>query len=134
MVEVRIRQLRVRVGEGTTGMAVRDRKPVWTADIQADSGIPLGPDTRDLVMREGYRAVLSVPIFSKNELYGALSAYWWESHEPSASESSDVVCRLGRKRRLVLLLAWLTLLPTCTPLPVIAHLLAMTTTLTRLIA
>jgi hypothetical protein len=29
------------------------------------------------------------------------------------------------------LLAWLTLLPTCTPLPVIAHLLAMTTTLDR---
>ena len=78
--------LRVRVGEGTTGMAVRDRKPVWTADIQADTGIPLGPDTRDLVMREGYRAVLSVPILSKNDLHGALSAYWWEPHEPTASE------------------------------------------------
>ncbi len=78
--------LRVQVGEGTTGMAVRDRKPVWTADIQADRGIPLGPETRDLVMREGYRAVLSLPIFAKNELYGVLSAYWWEPHTPSAPE------------------------------------------------
>src|SRR4051795_3568593 len=43
---------------------------------------------------------------------------------PSASESSEVTWRFGRKRRLVLLLAWLTLWPTWTPLPVIAHFLA----------
>src|ERR1039458_3224729 len=41
--------------------------------------------------------------------------------EPSASDSSEVSCRLGRKRRRVLLLAWLTLLPACTPLPVISQ-------------
>src|SRR5262249_46836543 len=44
---------------------------------------------------------------------------------PSASESSDSVCRLGRKRRFVLMLEWLTLWPTCTPLPVTGHLRAM---------
>src|SRR5579863_6907273 len=44
---------------------------------------------------------------------------------PSASESSEIICRLGRKRRFVLLLAWLTLLPTWTPLPVMMHLRAM---------
>src|SRR5277367_6406152 len=38
---------------------------------------------------------------------------------PRMSDSSDVSCRLGRKRRRVLLLAWLTLLPLSTPLPVI---------------
>jgi GAF domain-containing protein len=78
--------VRVRVGEGTTGMAVRDRKPVWTTDIRADQGISLASDTRHLVTREGYRAVLSVPIATENELHGALSAYWWEPHEPSESE------------------------------------------------
>src|SRR5262249_11351549 len=36
---------RVSVGEGTAGKAVRDRKPVWTADILADFGISLTPDT-----------------------------------------------------------------------------------------
>src|ERR1039457_2298986 len=41
--------------------------------------------------------------------------------EPSASDSSEVSCRLGRKRRRVLLLAWLTLLPASTPLPVISQ-------------
>src|SRR5437867_3306296 len=78
--------LRVRVGEGTTGKAVRDRTPAWTADILADGALSLAPDTRDLVMREGYRAVLSVPILIKDELHGALSSYWWEPHEPSPSE------------------------------------------------
>src|SRR5690606_28477550 len=36
----------------------------------------------------------------------------------SASEISVTLTRLGRKRRRVLLLAWLTLLPDWTPLPV----------------
>jgi hypothetical protein len=37
---------------------------------------------------------------------------------PSASEIKVTFCRLGRNVRLVLLLAWETLLPTCRPLPV----------------
>src|SRR5688572_13196919 len=40
---------------------------------------------------------------------------------PRASDSRDVTCRFGKKRRLVLLLAWLTWLPTRTPLPVISQ-------------
>src|SRR6185503_8922306 len=40
---------------------------------------------------------------------------------PSASDRRDVTCRFGMKRRLVLLLAWLTWLPTRTPLPVISQ-------------
>src|SRR5206468_12002707 len=37
---------------------------------------------------------------------------------PSVSEIKVTFCRLGRNVRLVLLLAWETLLPTCRPLPV----------------
>src|SRR6201995_3394874 len=40
---------------------------------------------------------------------------------PRLSDSSDVTWRFGRKRRRVLLLAWLTLLPLRTPLPVISQ-------------
>src|SRR5687768_15569995 len=40
---------------------------------------------------------------------------------PSASDRRLVTCRFGMKRRLVLLLAWLTWLPTRTPLPVISQ-------------
>jgi GAF domain-containing protein len=78
--------LRVRLGEGTTGRAVGDRAPAWSADILADPAITLAPETRDLVVREGYRAALSVPILSAGSLHGALSAYWWEPHTPSSAE------------------------------------------------
>src|ERR1700689_4837420 len=40
---------------------------------------------------------------------------------PSASDNSEVTWRLGKNRRRVLLLAWLTLLPLNTPLPVISQ-------------
>jgi GAF domain-containing protein len=62
--------LRVRLGEGTAGRAMRERAPVWTADILSDPSMELSPETRVLVEREGYRGVLSVPIFIKGEPYG----------------------------------------------------------------
>jgi hypothetical protein len=44
---------------------------------------------------------------------------------PSASDSMDVFWTFGMKRRRVLLWAWLTLLPACTPLPVMLQRLDM---------
>jgi hypothetical protein len=41
--------------------------------------------------------------------------------EPSTSDSTEVLCRLGRNRRFVLMFEWLTLCPTWTPLPVTTH-------------
>jgi hypothetical protein len=43
----------------------------------------------------------------------------------SFSLSSVTFCRLGRKTRFVLLLAWLTLLPVMRPLPVSSQMRAM---------
>jgi GAF domain-containing protein/CheY-like chemotaxis protein len=86
--------LRVRVGEGTAGRAIRERRPVWTADILDDPAIPLSTDTRILVEREGYRGVLSVPIFIKGEAYGGLTVYWWHRHQASAAEI-EVMTALG---------------------------------------
>jgi len=80
--------LRIRLGEGTTGRAAELREAVWSSDILGDPAISLSPETRAVVEREGYRAVLSVPLVSKGEVLGALSAYWWEVHTPSASEIS----------------------------------------------
>jgi len=89
-----LRGLRVRVGEGTAGRAIRERCPVWTADILSDPTIPLSTDTRILVEREGYRSVLSVPIFIKGEPYGGLTVYWWQPHPVSAAEI-EVMTALG---------------------------------------
>ena len=88
--------LRVRVGEGTTGRAVDRREPVWTEDVLNDPGVPMSEGTRTLVEREGYRAVLSVPLVSKGEAHGALAAYWWEPHVPSASEISVMTALAGQ--------------------------------------
>src|SRR5262249_53084563 len=52
----------LRVGEGTTGRAVLDRAPVWSRDVLGDPAITISPETRAGVEREGYRAVLSVPL------------------------------------------------------------------------
>src|SRR5215468_7774769 len=89
-----LRGLRVRIGEGTAGQAVRERRPVWTADILSDPAMALSKATRMLVEREGYRGVLSIPIFIKGELYGGLSVYWWQPHPVSRGEI-EVMTALG---------------------------------------
>src|SRR5580704_9186231 len=43
------------------------------------------------------------------------------TERPSASEMSVTFNRFGRNRRLVLIFEWLTLCPTCAPLPVSSH-------------
>src|SRR5882757_8522642 len=43
------------------------------------------------------------------------------TERPSASDIMVTFTRLGRNRRLVLRFEWLTLFPTCTPLPVSLH-------------
>jgi GAF domain-containing protein/CheY-like chemotaxis protein len=88
--------LRVSLGEGTTGKALRDRVPVWTADILEDSALTLRPETRDLVLREGYRSVLSVPILRSGESHGVLSVYWWDRHVPSTAEISVMSALAGQ--------------------------------------
>ncbi len=91
-----VRALRVEVGEGTTGKAVEQRAPVWTADLLADPFIPLSADTRALVEREGYRAVLSVPILAQGAAHGVLAVYWWETHTPSPSEIALMTALAGQ--------------------------------------
>jgi GAF domain-containing protein/CheY-like chemotaxis protein len=81
-----VTSLRVRVGEGTAGRAIRERAPVWTEDILNDSTIPLDEATRQLVEHEGYRSVLSVPILIKGEPWGGITMYWWQPHALSAAE------------------------------------------------
>jgi GAF domain-containing protein/DNA-binding response OmpR family regulator len=81
-----IDSLQVVVGEGTSGKAFQHRAPVWSSDLLTDPAIPLNESTRDLITREGYRAVLSVPILIKDMPYGVLAVYWWEPHSPAVSE------------------------------------------------
>ncbi|MGH7402092.1 MAG: GAF domain-containing protein [Candidatus Rokuibacteriota bacterium] len=88
--------LRIRLGEGTTGLAVERREPVWSEDLLNDPAAPISAETRAEVEREGYRSVLSVPLVSKGRVLGALAAYWWEPHTPSPAELSVMTALAGQ--------------------------------------
>src|SRR3989442_11524465 len=45
--------------DGTTPISIRERRPIWTADILADPALELPPPPRAITEAEGYRPVLS---------------------------------------------------------------------------
>src|SRR5256885_5015704 len=56
--------------DGTTPMAIHERRPVWTADVLRDPALELTPSTRAIIEAEGYRAVLSVPLLAGERVLG----------------------------------------------------------------
>src|SRR5438094_399053 len=61
--------------DGTTPIAIRERRPIWTADILTDRALELTPPTRAIIEAEGYRAVLSVPLLAGERVLGAIVVY-----------------------------------------------------------
>src|SRR5438067_5052036 len=61
--------------DGTTPIAIQERRPVWTADILTDPSIDLTAPTRAIIEAEGYRAVLSVPLLAGERALGAIVVY-----------------------------------------------------------
>src|SRR5438552_3283667 len=61
--------------DGTTPIAIQERRPVWTADILTDPAIELTPPPRAGIESEGYRAVLSVPLLAGDRPLGAIVVY-----------------------------------------------------------
>jgi signal transduction histidine kinase/DNA-binding response OmpR family regulator len=61
--------------DGTTAVAIHERRPVWSADLLRDPAFDLSPTTRAMVEAEGYRAVLSVPLVARGRAVGALALY-----------------------------------------------------------
>ncbi|MBI4677480.1 MAG: GAF domain-containing protein [Elusimicrobia bacterium] len=60
-------------GEGPSGRALEEGKPVWTADLQADPRFPLKGVHRTLVALAGIRAALAVPIRTPSSFCGVLT-------------------------------------------------------------
>ena len=81
-----MRDLAVPLGEGPSGQSVAERRPVWTADLAEAETRVRSSAMQQLVEREGYRAVLSVPILTQGAPFGCLATYWWERHEPTPAE------------------------------------------------
>ena len=83
----------VHLGQGAAGSAVAERAPVWSADVMADpppgyeslqaqAGLTLAA----MATRFGYRAVLAVPVVSREAVLGAVCIYWDEVHRPEERE------------------------------------------------
>jgi GAF domain-containing protein/CheY-like chemotaxis protein len=83
----------VQLGQGAAGTAAEQRVPVWSADVvaepppgydsvQAQEGVTLAA----MATRFGYRAVLAVPVVSREAVLGAVCIYWDEVHRPDERE------------------------------------------------
>src|SRR5262249_55196168 len=59
-------------GTGASGLAIRDRRPVVSADVLSDPRITLRDDARARIEAAGYRAVLAVPLIVHDRVIGAL--------------------------------------------------------------
>jgi GAF domain-containing protein/CheY-like chemotaxis protein len=81
------------VGQGTSGIAVASRQVAWCRDNLTappegyDRPVAsAGTTLAEVARRLGYRAVLSVPMLSRETALGAVSIYWDEPHEPDPRE------------------------------------------------
>src|SRR4029077_7742962 len=62
-----IRDRHIRLGETAIGRAVEQRMPIQVPDIQSDPSAVL-----DVIVRAGFRALLSVPLLGADRIVGAL--------------------------------------------------------------
>ncbi|MBP8297234.1 MAG: GAF domain-containing protein, partial [Burkholderiales bacterium] len=64
------RRMPIRLGEGIVGSAAAKREPVQVADIQDPS---YQTRYRESLLRQGYRAILAVPLLRDEQIIGALT-------------------------------------------------------------
>jgi len=77
-----VSQIRLRVGEGIAGLAVRDRRPVQSRDLEADARVKYA----QLPRASGFRSMLSVPLRVGDRAAGAISVFRKDAHEFSPAE------------------------------------------------
>ncbi|HWM76263.1 MAG TPA: GAF domain-containing protein, partial [Methylomirabilota bacterium] len=75
----------VEPGEGVSGLAFVERRPVWTPDVVGDSQIRLRPETRERIVSYGERAALALPLM-RDEPFGTLAVYHETGHRFTQAE------------------------------------------------
>ena len=71
-----------KLGQGVSGLAYQDRRPVWTSDISTDESLTRSEgDTGRVIEESGMRGVLAVPIVVRDEAYGVLTVFYQETRE-----------------------------------------------------
>ncbi len=77
-------------GTGVSGVAVAERRPVRTSDTLTDPRIRNAPEIRARLEEAGYRAVLAVPLLTKDRVIGALAIGKRAGHVFSDEETALV--------------------------------------------
>jgi signal transduction histidine kinase/CheY-like chemotaxis protein len=73
--------LELPVGQGASGLAIAERRPVWTANLALPT-VPYPVSVRTRLVREGLRAVIAIPLRGQSgEMLGALSVFYRSAHE-----------------------------------------------------
>jgi len=81
-------RIRVRVGEGITGLAVKERRPVQSSDLDHDPRHHVR--YRQLPAGSGLRSMLAAPLVVGDEAIGALTVLRGDVHHFTAEEESLV--------------------------------------------
>jgi two-component system NtrC family sensor kinase len=79
-------RIRVRVGEGITGAAVKERRPVQSPDLHQDPRVRY----RQLSAGGGFRSMLAAPLLVGDEAIGALTVLRRDVHHFTPEEESLV--------------------------------------------
>lgn len=83
----------LRMGQGAAGAAAVERRPVASADVLVDP-VPgqgtlhaqSGTVLDAMIRQHGFRAILAVPILSRDTLLGAVAVYWDAPHHATERE------------------------------------------------
>ena len=85
LTEEYVRSVRFAPGEGGAGRAMAERKPITVPDAelvvkglidQPALGSRVDRESLEYMVRQGYRAILSVPLIVKNEGFGGITLYY----------------------------------------------------------
>jgi PAS domain S-box-containing protein len=76
----------VRPGEGVTGRAFAERRPVWTRDLQAEPMIDEDAESVRIIRGGVPRGLLAVPILMGEVVYGVVVAQFATPHDFTESE------------------------------------------------
>ncbi len=76
-----VRGVLLKPGEGVSGRAFQERRPVWVRDVQSNPLLTYDDASRSTVKAAAVRAVLAAPILIREEAYGVLLVYLFTPHD-----------------------------------------------------
>jgi signal transduction histidine kinase len=77
-----VSQIRLRVGEGIAGLAVKERRPVQSADLDEDARVRY----RQLSRGSGFRSIMAAPLRAGDEVIGAITVLRRDVHRFTPDE------------------------------------------------